>query len=107
MRPIYFTLCMVFSVMLYSQEATDLHYQKKEEIAGFKLYPNPAFGDVVQVITKDNDVKLITVYDVFGEVVLKDQISTSNFNISRLVPGVYVLQISEREKTITRKLVIK
>lgn len=107
MRPIYFALSMVFSVMLYAQEPHTLQNQKKEEIAGFKLYPNPAFGDVVQVITRDNELKTITVYDVFGEVVLRDQIATSHLNISRLSPGVYVLQISENQKTITRKLVIK
>ncbi|WP_149303960.1 T9SS type A sorting domain-containing protein [Pareuzebyella sediminis] len=107
MRPIYFALFIVFSTMLYAQEPQTLQNQKNEEIADFKLYPNPAFGDVVQVITKDNDIKTILVYDVFGEVVLRDQIETSHLNISRLSPGVYVLQISENQRTITRKLVIK
>ncbi|MEX0363491.1 MAG: T9SS type A sorting domain-containing protein [Allomuricauda sp.] len=47
------------------------------------------------------------IYDVFGEVVLTDRISTNTLNVSRLVPGVYVLQVTEDKKTMTRKLVIK
>ncbi|NNC69271.1 MAG: T9SS type A sorting domain-containing protein [Flavobacteriaceae bacterium] len=107
MRTIYFALFMVFSLMLSAQESLDFNTPNENEISGFKLYPNPAFGDVVNVITQDNGIKQITVYDVFGELVLKDQISRNQLSVSRLVPGVYVLQVSENNKTITRKLVIK
>ena len=50
---------------------------------------------------------MVVVYDVFGEIVLKDRISSDALNISRLVPGVYLLQVTENQKTMTRKLVVK
>ncbi|MGS0525328.1 T9SS type A sorting domain-containing protein [Zobellia nedashkovskayae] len=81
--------------------------KKKKEIPGFKLYPNPAFNDMVNVITRDNQLKQIKVYDVFGKIVLTQQISKSNLNISRLIPGVYVMQVTENKKTSNRKLVVK
>jgi hypothetical protein len=62
---------------------------------------------VVYITTHYNEYKTITVYDVFGKVVLRDRISSNALNISRLVPGVYVLQVAERNKTMTRKLVVK
>lgn len=98
---------MAFTIVVSGQEITDFQNQKSDEIAGFKLYPNPAYDDIVYVTTKYNNRKKIVVYDVFGEVVLTDRISTNVLNISRLVPGVYVLQVTEDKKSITRKLVVK
>ncbi len=98
---------MVFSVSLSAQEPVDFKNPRKEEISGFKLYPNPAFNDVVYITTEKNARKEVTVYDVFGEIVLTDRILNTSLNISRLIPGVYVLQVSEESKTITRKLVVK
>ncbi len=72
-----------------------------------KLYPNPALNDIVYVKTSKNRNKDITVFDVFGKVVLRDRITTSALNISQLVPGVYVLQVQENDKKMTRKLVVK
>ena len=77
------------------------------EIAGFKLYPNPVLADVVYVTTEKNNLKEIKIYDVFGELVLTDRLSTKAMNISRLSPGVYVVQVTENDKSITRKLVVK
>jgi len=98
---------MVFSVSLSAQEPMDFNNPRKEEISGFKLYPNPAFNDVVYIKTEKNARKEVTVYDVFGEIVLTERVLNTSLNISKLVPGVYVLQVTEDSKTITRKLVVK
>ena len=98
---------MVFSVSLSAQEPMEFNNPRKEEISGFKLYPNPAFNDVVYITTEKNARKKVTVYDVFGEIVLTERILNTSLNISRLVPGVYVLQVTEDSRTITRKLVVK
>ncbi len=107
MKKIYFALLMVFSVSLSAQEPMDFNNPRNEEISGFKLYPNPAFNDVVYITTEKNARKEVTVYDVFGEIVLTERILNTSLNISKLVPGVYVLQVTEESKTITRKLVVK
>ncbi|MEM7380390.1 MAG: T9SS type A sorting domain-containing protein, partial [Bacteroidota bacterium] len=73
----------------------------------FKLYPNPAFGDIVYVTSTESGSKEITVYDVFGKAVLRDRIRTNALDISALIPGVYVLQLRQNNKTMTRKLVVK
>ncbi len=94
--------------MAFSQEMLTVNDVKKQEtVKGFKMYPNPAYGDEVYITTESNGIKKITIFDVFGEVILKEQISTNRLNISRLVPGVYVLQVTEQERTMTRKLVVK
>jgi len=98
---------MILSVGIYAQDTIDINNLHSDEIAGFKLYPNPATADVVYVITDKNNLKDVRVYDVFGELVLTDRLSTKAMNISKLSPGVYVVQVTENGKSITRKLVVK
>lgn len=98
---------MVLSVGIYAQDTIDINNLRKDEIAGFKLYPNPALADVVYVTTEKNNLKEVRIYDVFGELVLTDKLTGKAMNISRLSPGVYVVQVTENDKSITRKLVVK
>ncbi len=100
-------LFMVVSVGLYAQDTIDINNLRNDEIVGFKLYPNPAIADVVYVTTQNNNLKEVRIYDVFGELVLTEKLSTKAMNISRLSPGVYVVQVTENDKSITRKLVVK
>ncbi|MEO9478145.1 MAG: T9SS type A sorting domain-containing protein [Maribacter dokdonensis] len=107
MKKIYLMLFMVVSVGLYAQDTIDINNLDNDEITGFKLYPNPAIADIVYVTTQQNSLKEVRVYDVFGELVLTDKLSAKALNISRLSPGVYVVQVTENNKSITRKLVVK
>lgn len=107
MKLIYLTIFMVFSSMLSAQETVDIPRYNKEETSDFKLYPNPTLNDIIYIITKDNSGKEIIVYDIFGKEVLRARITTNILNISSLSPGVYVLQVIENSKTMTRKLVVK
>ncbi len=107
MKKLYFVLLLCFAVASYGQEGAPNPIAPKKTQANFKLYPNPAYNNVVYITTQKNKVKDITVYDVFGEVVLRDRIKNNSLDISRLVPGVYVLQVTENEHTMNRKLVVK
>ena len=98
---------MVFAFTLSAQEPSDVQNQKSEEAAAFKLYPNPVYDDLVYMIGHEKGPKDIVVYDVFGEVVLTERISGNALNVSRLVPGVYVVRVIQEKKTVTRKLVVK
>ena len=107
MRKIYLAFFLGFSLLLSAQEAADTTQVLSPDSSDFMIYPNPAFDDIVYVKTKQNHSKNITVFDVFGKVVLRDRITSSTLNISRLVAGVYVLQVQENDKKMTRKLVVK
>ncbi len=107
MRILYFTLFMLFTIALSAQTPLDFQDGTTIGTSEVKLYPNPAFEGVVHILTKANADKQITVYDVFGEIVLTAKINGKTLDISRLVSGVYVLQINEGQKTMTRKLVVK
>ncbi|MDT0538339.1 MULTISPECIES: T9SS type A sorting domain-containing protein [Croceitalea] len=107
MKKIYLILLMVLPLFTFGQELVSVNDAKPIEVKGFKMYPNPAYGEEVYITTETNGNKEIQIFDVFGEVVLHERIATNTLNISKLVPGVYVLQVTENKKTMTRKLVVK
>jgi hypothetical protein len=107
MKKLYFVLLMAIPIFTYGQELVSVNTEPIQELKGFKMYPNPAYGDEVYITTESNGTKEIKIFDVFGEAVLTDRITTNTLDISRLVPGVYVLQVTEQKKTMTRKLVVK
>ncbi|MEM9144018.1 MAG: T9SS type A sorting domain-containing protein, partial [Bacteroidota bacterium] len=107
MQKIYFGILLLLTFAVYGQKTEDLSFPAASTNATFTLYPNPATGHTVYITTEKNANKDIVVYDVFGEVVLRDRIRDKALNISRLIAGVYVLQVSEGNQTMTRKLVVK
>ncbi|WP_419212815.1 T9SS type A sorting domain-containing protein [Maribacter sp. X9] len=107
MKKIYFLLLMVCSIGMYAQDTIDFNNLRNDEIAGFKLYPNPVMADVVYITSEQNTTKEVRIYDVFGELVHTDRLTTKAMDISRLSPGVYMVQVTETEKSITRKLVVR
>jgi len=100
-------LLLLLTLSAYGQDTTNVSQSSPAKESSFKLYPNPVIDDVVYITTVRNRVKDIVIYDVFGEIVLTDRISSKSLNISRLVAGVYVLQVTEANETMTRKLVVK
>jgi len=105
-----FFCSLVFAICVFhvsAQEASKLQNEENTEIPGFKLYPNPAFDDVIYITSTLNAPKEVIIYDVFGKAVLRNNLHTTPLDISHLDSGVYVLQVTEEKKTSTRKLVIK
>ena len=77
------------------------------EIEGFNLYPNPVTSGKVYIETKANAPKKILIFDVLGTKVKETTIIGKELNLSDLDPGVYVLRVMEKDKTATRKLIVK
>ena len=108
MKKCYFGVLLLLTMASYSQDSVgDTKNLQLIEEASFKLYPNPVLDGVVYITTTTNSPKEIVIYDIFGEIVLTDRIKTKALHISRLVAGVYVLQVTINKETMTRKLVVK
>lgn len=72
-----------------------------------RIYPNPALDGVVNIVSANNFNKDVEVYDLLGKRVLQASGIRSEFNVSALRSGVYLLKITEDGKTQTRKLVVR
>ena len=102
MKQIYLIICLLFFSVGFAQDNTDMG-----AIEGFKIYPNPVLDGKVYINTQHNEPKKILIYDVLGTQVLETTILGKELNVSNLEPGVYVLRVFEKDKSATRKLVIK
>ncbi len=93
-------------MLVSGQDNTDKNHSK-EDTFEFTLYPNPTIDNVVYIRTSKSGPKQVTVYDVFGKIVLLDKIRNNVLNIVSLSPGVYLVQVLQNNQKETRKLIVK
>jgi hypothetical protein len=80
---------------------------KDNSIAGFKMYPNPLTGNVLNITSNSNADKTVAIFDVLGKQVVNAKVTDGTVNVSNLTAGVYIVKVTEEGKTATRKLVVK
>ncbi len=98
---------LFFTLNLSAQESELRMASEQLNRPELKLYPNPAYGESVELITHSKATKEVRVYDVFGKIVLEQKVFRNTLVISSLEPGIYVLQIKQEQHSFNRKLVIK
>ena len=70
------------------------------------IYPNPA-NNILRISTNNDDiVEQIIIYDVTGQVVLKDRPLDNAVGVSGLKPGIYIIEVSSKYWVFTKKLII-
>ncbi|MBI1837044.1 MAG: T9SS type A sorting domain-containing protein [Flavobacteriia bacterium] len=72
------------------------------------LYPNPT-STVVNFNLKKEDDLFISIYDLSGNLVLKDFLESNinQINISPILPGLYIVKIKSKQKEIIQRLIIQ
>jgi hypothetical protein len=101
-------LVFLFSINLSAQESKQQpRTQETSVIEGLNLYPNPVSNGKVYILTKNDLEKEVVIFDVLGKKVLQTMISSKELNISNLIPGVYIIKITENNSTATRKLIVR
>ena len=81
--------------------------QSFSQIDGLKVYPNPVSNGVLHVESNLNLERTISLFDVLGKQVISTTTSNTTINIANLNSGIYIVKITEGEKTATKKLVVK
>jgi uncharacterized protein (TIGR02145 family) len=72
----------------------------------FQIYPNPTVDRVIINYTEKQNIKM-QIYNVVGECVLKREFSsgTNDIDISSLMTGIYIIQLTGADWTVQRKLI--
>ncbi|WP_438968559.1 T9SS type A sorting domain-containing protein [Nonlabens sp.] len=73
----------------------------------FKIYPNPATGNFINIVSSNGEAVNVVIYSTLGQKVLAVNALTNTLNVGNLDSGMYIVRISQGEATQTRKLVIK
>jgi hypothetical protein len=72
----------------------------------FKVFPNPAKNGFVDITSKINGPKTISIFNVLGKQVVKTNLFGNRLDISALNSGVYILKIEQGKSSSTKKLVV-
>jgi hypothetical protein len=83
--------------------------ESKIENEEVKIYPNPTDELINIECNVINEIGLIKILNVMGEVIFKETLFTqhSTFNIKHLKSGIYFLQIWDKENLLVTKKIIK
>src|SRR5690606_1543350 len=108
-----FLLLLITSFSAQAQQvknSTNTENVKTENtLEKVQIYPNPVTSGKFTVNTESNTHKLIEVDDVLGKKVLNTEMTTyqKEVNVSHLKAGVYILKLTEKNNSVTRKVIIK
>jgi len=70
------------------------------------IYPNPSNDKINISLSDKNKNALIKIYNLFGELIYQDKVSSSMINLSNHSAGVYIVKIQIENKIISQKLVL-
>ena len=77
------------------------------ELDSIKIVPNPSTSNFVTITSSLNEDIEVVVFDVIGKQISSQKLQNNKLDVSGLKTGMYLLKISQKEKTTTKKLVIK
>lgn len=75
-----------------------------------QIYPNPVVGGKIYITSEgNNSPKQVELYDMLGKKVMVTEMTNyqKELNVNSLKAGVYILKISDKTNSITRKIIIK
>lgn len=76
------------------------------QINGLKMYPNPVKEGNLHIETALNGDINVAIFDLVGKEVVNTKVVNNTINVANLTSGIYVVKITEEDKTSTQKLVI-
>ena len=94
------------TIYRFSRNTTGL--AEVQQPVSFSVYPNPA-KDQFSVVIKNEEIKVeaISILDNYGRLVKLAEANANQINVSDLVSGVYVVQITTDRGLSTQKLIIE
>lgn len=106
----YFYILLLFTFFSFSaiaQENKSTVAKNQEPIEGLNIYPNPVSNGRIFITSKTTLTKEVEIFDVLGKKILQATLTGKELNITSLTPGVYIIKVTEKQATATRKLIVK
>jgi bacillolysin len=85
---------------------TEVSNSNVVEALSFNLYPNPV-ENVLNVSMIDNRKATYRIYSMIGQEVKSGNLNQNEINVSNLESGLYIFEVNDGEKMITKKFVKK
>ena len=88
----------------------DLIYSGVRELfSDARVYPNPANENLTVIFQNSGRNTQLFIFDIFGKQLMHLSLSSNEeiIDVSSLVPGVYLMQLTENAGTIMKKIIIE
>ena len=72
----------------------------------FIIYPNPLDQGPLYIECPSPSLKEVVIYNVMGEIVFQAHTQENTFDLSHLDTGIYLIRVTQDEKTGVQRLVI-
>lgn len=92
------------SVRCIKGDITSIPYYSESK--GLMIYPNPA-DDKIHLENYEQLNRCLTIFDIYGKMVLYRQIDSNPVDISNLRTGIYIVRVEDSNKIVTTKLIKK
>ena len=77
------------------------------ELGNIEIVPNPSTSNFVTITSSLIEDMEVVVFDVLGKQISSQKLYNNKLDVSALKSGMYLLKISQKEKTTTKKLIVK
>jgi hypothetical protein len=74
-------------------------------VADFNIYPNPASDKITIESIDGYSIKMIKVYDILGRIVLEQNNSSNQLDVSNLSSGLLFIQIETSKGSLVKKVI--
>ncbi|MFD2433891.1 T9SS type A sorting domain-containing protein [Mesonia maritima] len=98
------------TAQIYPRNSNDIDANLAVEnatISEFSLYPNPTSTGTVQIKTAKNTEAEVAIFNILGQKVLAQKLTSNAVNVSTLQSGVYLVKVIQDGKATTKKLIIE
>ena len=102
--PAILTLLLCVNILAAAAISTLAENNSNDALTIVSLYPNPT-RDILNIETNSATKLNYTVINYLGQVVKSGSIENNSLNVSNLNAGVYILQINDGQKSITKKFI--
>lgn len=82
-------------------------FSEIEEASSVTLFPNPANESITIFTNNHQQINVVNIYDLAGEVVLKAKEDLMNIKVNTLNPGMYLVEIVLENQSYRQKLIIQ
>ena len=89
-------------------DSTTLSDRLDDSSSNFRVYPNPVFGNVVNIISNNIDIFQVDIFDLSGKLIISSSKALDGqINISNLKTGIYLINIKSSYGNTNKKLLVK
>jgi hypothetical protein len=73
---------------------------------GFKIYPNPVHSGTFEIVLTNNQDASFKIFNILGEIIIDGNSILQPIKIDNVQSGIYLIEVSNNNQSIVKKLIV-